>query len=44
MNLLEDTRFNHQPELISGILAQECGALLTNFFREVRAKKRATNS
>lgn len=44
MNLLEDTRFNHQPELISGILALECGALLTNFFREVRAKKRATNS
>ncbi len=36
MNLLEDTRFNHQPAVFPGLLAEECGALLTNFFRQIR--------
>ena len=36
MNLLEDTRFNHQPAVFPGLLAEECGALLTNFFRRIR--------
>lgn len=40
MNLLEDSRFNHQPELHSGLLAEECGALLTNFFRAIRQQGR----
>lgn len=40
MNLLEDERFNHQPQVIKGILADECGQLLTNFFRELREKKK----
>lgn len=38
MNLLEDARFNHRPKVVSGLLAEECGGLLTGFFREVRAK------
>lgn len=38
MNLLEDQRFNHQCEVQSGILAKECGDLLTNFFKELRTK------
>jgi len=41
MNLLADTRFNHQPEVFPGVLAEECGALLSSFFREVRARRRA---
>lgn len=39
MNLLADDRFNHQPELISGVLAEECGLLLKDFFRRLRKSK-----
>jgi tRNA(adenine34) deaminase len=40
MNLLQDERFNHQSEVVSGVLEQECGQLLTNFFRSVRKRKK----
>ncbi|EUJ52286.1 tRNA adenosine(34) deaminase TadA [Paenilisteria rocourtiae] len=40
MNLLQDSRFNHQCEVEAGILADECGTILTNFFRDLRAKKK----
>lgn len=40
MNLLADSRFNHQSEVVSGILAEECGELLSQFFRELRRKKK----
>ena len=40
MNLLEDGRFNHQPALHPGLLAGECGALLTDFFRAIRCEGR----
>lgn len=33
-DLLRDRRLNHQVEVISGISADECGQLLTEFFRE----------
>ncbi|TRZ36465.1 nucleoside deaminase [Niallia circulans] len=41
MNLLQDDRFNHQCELVSGVLEKETGELLTNFFRELRERKKA---
>lgn len=28
--------FNHSPAVISGVLAEDCSALLKNFFREMR--------
>ena len=28
--------FNHHPEVVGGVLAEECGALLTEFFRRLR--------
>ncbi len=31
--------FNHRPELVSGVLEEECGAVLTEFFKELREKK-----
>lgn len=40
MNLLNDDRFNHQVELESGVLEEECSLLLTNFFKRLRLKKR----
>lgn len=36
VNLFEVERFNHHPEVISGVLAEECGALLKEFFRQKR--------
>ncbi|WP_059748621.1 nucleoside deaminase, partial [Staphylococcus haemolyticus] len=43
MNLLEESRFNHRAEVIKGVLEQECGDLLRNFFRELRLKKSKAN-
>lgn len=40
MNLLQDSRFNHQSEVVEGVLKDECGALLSQFFRELREKKK----
>ncbi|RKQ32998.1 tRNA adenosine(34) deaminase TadA [Oceanobacillus halophilus] len=40
MNLLDEPRFNHQAEVTDGILEQECASLLTDFFRELRQKKK----
>ena len=39
MNLLDDDRFNHKPALYPGVLADECGAMLSDFFRAIRTKK-----
>lgn len=41
MNLLQDERFNHQSEVTSGVLQEECGAILTDFFRSLRERKKA---
>lgn len=38
--LLNDERFNHEADVTEGVLAEECGALLTNFFRALREKKK----
>ena len=32
--------YNHKPELVSGFMAEECSALLTDFFAELRKKKK----
>lgn len=40
MNLLQDDRFNHQVAVTGGILEQECGALLSNFFANIRKRKK----
>ena len=35
-NLLADPRLNHQAQITSGVLADECGEILTSFFAERR--------
>lgn len=35
-DLLRHPRLNHRPEVVSGILAEECGDLLKGFFRSKR--------
>lgn len=36
-NLLNDNRLNHRCEVVSGVMAAECGRLLTEFFKRKRA-------
>lgn len=40
LNILEMPEFNHQVEVTRGILQEECGEMLSGFFRELRAKKK----
>lgn len=37
-NLVNDSRLNHQIEVISGVLKDECQAILQNFFQQRRTK------
>ena len=37
----DDARLNHRFEVRSGVLADECGATLTRFFRAIRARRKA---
>ena len=41
LNLLEMPQFNHQVEVTRGILQEECSSMLSEFFRELREKKKA---
>lgn len=40
LNLLQMSAFNHQVELETGVLEAECSAMLSNFFKNLREKKR----
>ncbi|MBF4990449.1 tRNA adenosine(34) deaminase TadA [Methylophilus sp. QUAN] len=39
VNLMAEQKLNHHCALISGVLADECGALLSDFFRQRRLEK-----
>ncbi len=39
MNIPADTRLNHQPEIVGGVLAEQCGAMLSHFFQRLRASE-----
>lgn len=36
LNVFLDKNYNHHPELKSGVLAEECALLLTDFFKKKR--------
>ena len=38
VNLFEESLFNHNINVVGGIMADECGALLTDFFKKKRLK------
>lgn len=40
LNLLQTPGFNHQVELETGVLGEECSQLMTRFFRELRQKRK----
>jgi tRNA(adenine34) deaminase len=35
-DIVRNPRLNHRPEVVAGVLAEECGAMLGEFFRERR--------
>jgi tRNA(adenine34) deaminase len=38
--LLNDPRFNHECEVTEGVLGNECGEMLTSFFKDIRQRKK----
>ena len=40
LNLLQMAAFNHQVEIKKGVLEEECSTMLSDFFRELREKKK----
>ena len=44
LNLLQMKQFNHQVEMETGILEEECSQMLSNFFKELRQKKKSSSS
>jgi tRNA(adenine34) deaminase len=40
INLLQDSRFNHQCEITRDVMAEECSDLLSSFFRDLREQKK----
>lgn len=40
INLLQMKQFNHQVEMVTGILDEECSTMLSVFFQELREKKK----
>ncbi|MET9493872.1 tRNA adenosine(34) deaminase TadA [Streptomyces sp. NPDC006552] len=41
-DVLRDRRLNHRPEVVPGVLAEECASLLTRFFRDTDFRPRPT--
>ena len=41
--ILNDSRLNHQPNVTEGILGQECGEILSRFFKEKRVEAATRN-
>jgi tRNA(adenine34) deaminase len=39
INLMGEPKLNHHTEVIGGVLAEECGAVLTAFFKQRRTKQ-----
>ena len=39
MNLFEEN-FGHHPQLVGGVLADECSAVLKDFFKKIREKSK----
>ncbi len=40
LNLLQMAAFNHQVEIEKGVLEEECSSMLSDFFRELREKRK----
>jgi len=38
LDIMREPRFNHQVEVLEGVLGEECGALMSDFFLRFRGK------
>lgn len=43
LNILQMTGFNHQVDVERGVLEEECSAILTEFFADLREQKKQTS-
>ncbi len=43
LNLLQMPEFNHQAELATGVLEEECSQLMKSFFKELRERKKTAD-
>lgn len=41
LNLLQMKEFNHQVELTTGVLEEECSLMMKGFFKELREKRKS---
>ena len=41
LNLLQMDKFNHRVEVERGILEEECSVMLSDFFKELRMRRKA---
>lgn len=41
LNLLQVKKFNHQAELITGVMETECSLMMKEFFRQLRQRQKA---
>ena len=39
INVLEASNINHHPEVVSGVLKEECSSIITNYFKAKRQSK-----
>ena len=39
LNILQQEGFNHRVEITKGVLEEECSAMLSGFFKDLRARK-----
>ena len=44
MQMYQTKGFNHYPQVVSGVLKEECSGLLTAFFKEKRKNKNRSNA
>lgn len=44
LNLLDIPQFNHQAELVTGVLEEECSQMMKDFFKELREKKKVAKN
>ncbi|MDO4519168.1 MAG: tRNA adenosine(34) deaminase TadA [Eubacteriales bacterium] len=40
LNLMQEEKFNHQVELVTGVLNEECSEMLSTFFAQLRERKK----
>ncbi len=38
LNILQEPKFNHQVEIVNGVMEEECSKILTDFFKQLRLK------